>query len=136
MTEDLRVLLPERIPEARDTLERLFNTALAHDPYGMTGTEICEWAEQGQVLVFLADSGQIVMAMGLVETPRGKIAELLALVGKNFRKRIAELWPDIETVCREQDCIRVLMHGRPGWRKLMATHGFGVVRTTLAKELT
>lgn len=134
MTE-VRVISPEAIAENRALLTAVFESALEHDPTAMDGAQVCQWAEDGNVLVFVADGGQIIMTMGIMDTRIGRIAEMLTLTGKDFLKKADELWPTIEQACREQGCVRVLMHGRPGWRKILKGQGFEVARTTMAKEL-
>ena len=135
MTDNVRLIPQDKVAGSRDELVRLFSACDMYDIRGFTADELVQWAEDGQVMLFLADGGKRAWALGLMDTAHGRIAELMGVVGEGFIECLAEYWAVVEHVCRQANIDRVILNGRPGWQRVMDKQGFVLREVAMVKEL-
>ena len=92
-------------------------------------------------MMFGSDDGEKYKVFGVFVTrvmvlPNYKQCEVILLKGD---KR--ELWQDeaaetIEDFARSEDCKKIAVHARPGWKKFLGTKQWQVKRYLYTKELT
>lgn len=66
--------------------------------------------------------------------PRDKVLNLW-LAGGDLEELTSRMFPAAEQWAAKRGATRIMLAGRPGWRKAMAPHGFGPLSTLLIKEI-
>ena len=122
----------------------MLREGLKYDGDPMSIEDLKEGIEQGAFQLFMmfgSDDGEKYKVFGVFVTrvmvlPNYKQCEVILLKGD---KR--ELWQDeaaetIEDFARSEDCKKIAVHARPGWKKFLGTKLWQVKRYLYTKELT
>ncbi len=125
-------------------VEFMLREGLKHDGEPMNIEDLKEGIKEGAFQLFMmfgSDDGEKYKVFGVFVTrvmvlPNYKQCEVILLKGD---KR--ELWQDeaadtIEDFARSEDCKKIAVHARPGWRKFLGTKQWQVKRYLYTKELT
>jgi hypothetical protein len=132
---EIRLIPQAELAAHRDALVQLFSPVDKHDIRGMTAAEFVQWAIDGRIELFMADGGKLAWGLTMLTDGHSPIAEIIGVVGAGFRKHLGAIWPQMEAVCRARGAARVVLNGRPGWRRIMDKHGFAVRELAMVKEL-
>lgn len=81
------------------------------------------WAGQASAMVTLIE-----------EEPRERRL-LIWLAGGALEELVRRLRPDAERWAKQRGCRRVLVIGRPGWERALASEGYAPLARIIAKEL-
>ncbi len=79
--------------------------------------------------------GQGAAMVTLVETDPAERRLLIWLAGGELAELVEVLRPKVETWAREAGCRRVLIIGRAGWERALASQGYAPLARLIAKEL-
>jgi len=132
-----------KLNEYWSLVEFMLREGLKYDGNPMNIEDLKEGIEQGAYQLFMmfgSDDGEKYKVFGvfvtrIMELPNYRQCEVILLKGE---KR--ELWQDeaadtIEDFARSEDCKKIAVHARPGWKKFLGTKEWQVKRYLYTKEL-
>lgn len=79
--------------------------------------------------------GQTAAMVTLLEEDPGERRLLIWLAGGALDELVSRLRPEAEHWAKAQGCRRVLVIGRPGWERRLASEGYAPLARIIAKEL-
>ena len=100
--------------------------------------EVRDAVRAGRLLlvhIFDALETQAVAACELVELNDGRTLHVRWLGGSNIDGWIDELHEGLRTLANANKCKWVTLNGRPGWQKMLKSHGMTPVAITLRAEV-
>ncbi len=115
----------------RATLRR----ATRADEFGADARELVRDGKLMLVHIFDALETQAVAACELLELNDGRALHIRWLGGSNIDGWIDELHEGLRTLANANKCRWVTLNGRPGWRKILKSHGMTPVAITLRAEV-
>ena len=134
----------DKIEEYWNLVDFMLREGLKYDGNPMNIEDLKEGLLDGSFQLFMmfgSDDGEKYKVFGvfvtrIMELPNYKQCEVILLKGE---KR--ELWQDeaaetIEDLARSEDCKKIAVHARPGWKKFLGTKQWQVKRYLYTKELT
>jgi hypothetical protein len=134
---------PRKLKEYWSLVEFMLREGLKYDGNPMNIEDLKNGIEDGAFQLFMmfgSDDGEKYKVFGVFVTrisvlPNYKQCEVILLKGE---KR--ELWQDeaadtIEDLARSEDCKKIAVHARPGWKKFLGTKEWQVKRYLYTKEL-
>jgi len=135
---------PNKLDEYWSLVEFMLREGLKYDGDPMSIEDLRDGIKVGDYQLFMmfgSDCGEKYKVFGVFVTrvmilPNYKQCEVILLKGD---KR--ELWQDeaaetIEDFARSEDCKKIAVHARPGWKKFLGTKQWQVKRYLYTKELT
>jgi len=134
---------PNKLDEYWSLVEFMLREGLKYDGDPMSIEDLRDGIKVGDYQLFMmfgSDCGEKYKVFGVFVTrvmilPNYKQCEVILLKGD---KR--ELWQDeaaetIEDFARSEDCKKIAVHARPGWKKFLGTKQWQVKRYLYTKEL-
>ena len=135
---------PKQLNDYWTLVEFMLREGLKYDGDPMSIEDLRDGIKDGDYQLFMmfgSDCGEKYKVFGVFVTrvmilPNYKQCEVILLKGD---KR--ELWQDeaaetIEDFARSEDCKKIAVHARPGWKKFLGTKQWQVKRYLYTKELT
>ena len=133
----------KKLNEYWSLVEFMLREGLKYDGNPMNIEDLKEGIEQGAYQLFMmfgSDDGEKYKVFGVFVTrimilPNYKQCEVILLKGE---KR--ELWQDeaadaIENLAIQEDCKKIAVHARPGWKNFLKSKEWEVKRYLYTKEL-
>ena len=137
-------IAPNKVEEYWSLVDFMLREGLKYDGDPMSIKDLKNGLLDGSFQLFImfgSDDGEKYKVFGVFVTrvmvlPNYKQCEVILLKGE---KR--ELWQDeaadtIEDLARSEDCKKIAVHARPGWKKFLGTKQWQVKRYLYTKELT
>ena len=137
-------IAPNKVEEYWSLVDFMLREGLKYDGDPMSIKDLKNGLLDGSFQLFImfgSDDGEKYKVFGvfvtrIMELPNYKQCEVILLKGD---KR--ELWQDeaadtIEDFARSEDCKKIAVHARPGWKKFLGTKQWQVKRYLYTKELT
>ena len=109
-----------------------------HSDARETVTDLRHWLDEGKLQLWVwldgDDTVSGVLISEVIDQAKGRICRLRVCTGRDPRRWLASL-AIIESWAREQGCKAMEPITRPGWGKLLASHGYKVTHVVLGKGL-
>ena len=129
---------PDKIDSIWNQVKPHIDAALSYTKGEMVADSIKKKLLSGENLLLLAiDEGILAsIVCELVQTAEVKVCHIVACGGVR-----ADIWLDkwyevIVPLAKEQNCQRISISGREGWKKKLGKYGFKHAYTTLDQELS
>ena len=106
---------------------RYIQEPLAYESDGLTPERLYDQIRQQRMLLLVAlDKGEILAAqtMEIIETPQGKLINLVTTGGHDLDKWQDELAQAMDNIAKEQGAGSIRTRGRPGWLRQLKRNGY------------
>lgn len=118
-------------------IEPFIARALEFDLYeSITTNEVALQISQGYAHVLVIADGEDLIGATVTQLLQRKdgnrVVHVLTTAGERAAEFLPVLVPELERLAREENAGWVSMSGRPGWAKLLGTHGFKIKSVDMA----